>query len=117
MTNKNTKHMNEQIEKTIKILESYYCGIEFAAPIDEIVDTLVKNGVVTSRRHFQLRLKPSLLDQGRVVGACSSGMFLCCEPSDYGAALSWYETRISAEQRNMGKIIEALVNYQPVNPS
>lgn len=92
-----------------RILELDYCGIENAAPIERIVDALVREGVNTSRRHFQLKLKPMLLEHGYVVGAGSEGMYLCSTPSDYGLALQWYQTRIDAEQRAMGKIIAALV--------
>jgi len=100
--------------KTVMVLHNNYCGVENAQPIERIVDDLVRNGVVTSRRHFQLRMKPALLDEGYVVGACSAGMFLCCEASDYGQALHWYQVRIDAEQRAMGKIIDALVKFSPI---
>lgn len=106
--------MNEQttLALTVTVLWLDYCGIDNAAPIGQIVDSLVRQGVTTSRRHFQLKLKPLLLDHGYVVGACSTGMFLCCEASDFGQALNWYQVRVAAEQRAMGKIITALVNYK-----
>jgi hypothetical protein len=97
---------------SLSVLQKLFCGVDNAAPIGVIVDQLVAAGVSTSRRHFQLKLKPLLLDHGYVVGACSTGMFLCCEASDFGQALNWYQVRVAAEQRAMGKIINALVRYK-----
>jgi (2Fe-2S) ferredoxin len=107
----------ETTNTIVGLLKENFCGRAAAAPIERIVDELCSAGVATSRRHFQLKVKPALLELGYVLGACGDGMFLCCEPSDYGLALQWYEQRIDAEQRAMSRIVTALVKFQPDNAS
>lgn len=100
----------------INVLEREYSGSANAAPIDWVVEDLIREGVVTSRRHFQLRVKPALLALGRVVGACERGVFLCNEPADFGLALGWYQKRIASEQAAMAEIVKTLV-ANTANPS
>jgi hypothetical protein len=76
MTKRQFNHIKRVLRKQID-------GINNARPIGEIVDNLCCNGVITSRRHFQLKLKPALLEHGLALGACSDGMFICRWRRDY----------------------------------
>jgi hypothetical protein len=98
MTKRQFNHIKRVLRKQID-------GINNARPIGEIVDNLCCNGVITSRRHFQLKLKPALLEHGLALGACSDGMFICRWRRDYLAALGWYMVRIRAERANGGEIL------------
>jgi hypothetical protein len=94
----------KQFKQIKRILRSVIDGRPNARPISEIVDTLCASGIVTSRRHFQLKLKPALLEHGLALGACDDGMFLCRWRRDYIMAVNWYAKRILAEKTN-GKAI------------
>lgn len=95
---------------TIKrTLRKHIDGRRNAKPLQFIVDRLCGQGITTSRRHFQLQLKPKLLGLGLAVAPSKEGMFLCRRRRDYIAARSWYVERINAELANFG-IITAVGN-------
>jgi hypothetical protein len=95
----------KQFNQIKRILRKQIDGVKNARPIGEIVDNLCFNGVITSRRHFQLKLKPALLAHGLALGASSDGMYICRWRRDYIEALTWYLNRIRAEKANGSEIL------------
>jgi hypothetical protein len=92
---------------TIKrTLRKHIDGRRNAKPLQFIVDRLCGQGINTSRRHFQLVLKPKLLEMGLAIGPSEDGMFLCRWRRDYLEALTWYHNRIRAERNNGGSILQ-----------
>ena len=91
---------------TIKrTLRKHIDGRRNAKPLQFIVDRLCGQGITTSRRHFQLRLKPQLLELGLAVAPSKEGMFICRRRKDYIAAQKWYKARIHAEYRTLAEMV------------
>jgi hypothetical protein len=91
---------------TIKrTLRKHIDGRLNAKPLQFIVDRLCGQGINTSRRHFQLVLKPKLLVLGLAVAPSKDGMFICRWRRDYVAARKWYAQRIFAEMKTNNGIV------------
>jgi hypothetical protein len=105
----------KQFNQIKRILRKQIDGVKNARPIGDIVDSLCFNGINTSRRHFQLKLKPALLEHGLALGASHDGMFICRWRRDYIAAREWYVQRINAELANFGTITR-VGNSRCTNP-